>query len=75
MYRAGAGTRGGVNGVAEVGRNESSPWVGQHGLEIVLAVAQGFEAQREPVGKRITARLALMDIPDRAPAGQKTASP
>ncbi|MFI6039246.1 ATP-binding protein [Streptomyces sp. NPDC051315] len=44
--------------------------VGQHGLEIVLAVAQGFEAQREPVGKRITARLALLDIPDRAIAGQ-----
>ncbi|MET9443659.1 ATP-binding protein [Streptomyces sp. NPDC006610] len=35
--------------------------VGQHGLEIVMAVAQGFEAQREPVGKRITARIALQD--------------
>ncbi|MER5527830.1 ATP-binding protein [Streptomyces sp. NPDC002677] len=33
--------------------------VGQHGLEIVLAVVQGFEARREPVGKRVTARLAL----------------
>ncbi|MFF9172361.1 ATP-binding protein [Streptomyces sp. NPDC014796] len=42
---------------ADVGR------VGQHGLEIVMAVAQGFEAQREPVGKRITARLALADDP------------
>ncbi|WP_344076702.1 ATP-binding protein [Streptomyces crystallinus] len=40
---------------ADVGR------VGQHGLEIVMAIAQGFEAQREPVGKRVTARLALMD--------------
>ncbi|MET8957514.1 ATP-binding protein [Streptomyces sp. NPDC004129] len=40
---------------ADVGR------VGQHGLEIVLAVAQGFEAIREPVGKRITARLSLTD--------------
>ncbi|MEU0414775.1 ATP-binding protein [Streptomyces griseorubiginosus] len=40
---------------ADVGR------VGQHGLEIVMAVAQGFEAQREPVGKRITARIALAD--------------
>ncbi|MEV0976466.1 ATP-binding protein [Streptomyces sp. NPDC049915] len=38
--------------------------VGQHGLEIVMAVAQGFEGQREPVGKRITARLALADDPD-----------
>ncbi|MFG3016253.1 ATP-binding protein [Streptomyces cinerochromogenes] len=36
---------------------------GQHGLEIVMAVAQGFEAQREPVGKRITARIALPDDP------------
>ncbi|MHC3467767.1 ATP-binding protein [Streptomyces sp. 7R007] len=37
--------------------------VGQHGLEIVLAVVQGFEARREPVGKRITARLPLFDDP------------
>lgn len=35
--------------------------VGQHGLEIVMAVCQGFEAQREPVGKRVTARIALLD--------------
>ncbi|MEU6352490.1 ATP-binding protein [Streptomyces sp. NPDC047072] len=35
--------------------------VGQHGLEIVLAVVQDFEARREPVGKRVTARLALAD--------------
>lgn len=42
---------------ADVGR------VGQHGLEIVLAVVQGFQAHREPVGKRITARLALFDAP------------
>ncbi|MFJ9721526.1 ATP-binding protein [Streptomyces sp. NPDC101209] len=33
--------------------------IGQHGLEIVMAVAQAFEARREPVGKRIIARLAL----------------
>jgi hypothetical protein len=37
--------------------------VGQHGLEIVMAVADGFEAHREPVGKRITARLTLLDPP------------
>ncbi|MFE9454723.1 ATP-binding protein [Streptomyces sp. NPDC006739] len=49
---------------ADVGR------VGQHGLEIVLAVAQGFEAQREPVGKRITARIALVDDPGGAVAGR-----
>ncbi|MFJ6393350.1 ATP-binding protein [Streptomyces sp. NPDC091972] len=40
---------------ADVGR------VGQHGLEIVMAVAQGFEVRREPVGKRITVRLSLFD--------------
>ncbi len=39
---------------ADVGR------VGQHGLEIVMALAQGFEVQREPAGKRITARIALL---------------
>jgi anti-sigma regulatory factor (Ser/Thr protein kinase) len=50
---------------ADVGR------VGQHGLEIVMAVAQGFEAQREPVGKRITARIALMDDPGGAIAGRR----
>jgi len=35
--------------------------VGQYGLEIVMANAQGFSVQREPVGKRITARIALFD--------------
>ncbi|WP_051135611.1 ATP-binding protein [Streptomyces sp. 351MFTsu5.1] len=35
--------------------------VGQHGLEIVMAVVQGFEARRESVGKRITVRLTLFD--------------
>ena len=35
--------------------------VGQHGLEIVMAVVRDFEARREPVGKRITARLALFE--------------
>ncbi|MFJ9831861.1 ATP-binding protein [Streptomyces sp. NPDC101169] len=44
--------------------------VGQHGLEIVMAVAQSFEAHREPVGKRITARLALADDPGGAIAGR-----
>ncbi|PWJ02373.1 ATP-binding protein [Streptomyces sp. NWU49] len=46
--------------------------VGQHGLEIVLAVAQGFEARREPVGKRITARLALADDPGGALTGRRS---
>jgi hypothetical protein len=43
--------------------------VGQHGLEIVMAVVQSFEVQREPVGKRITARLALLDDPGGDVAG------
>ncbi|MFF4213717.1 ATP-binding protein [Streptomyces sp. NPDC001796] len=45
--------------------------VGQHGLEIVMAVSQGFEAQREPVGKRITARIALLDDPGGELAGRQ----
>lgn len=47
---------------ADVGR------VGQHGLEIVMAVAQGFAVQREPVGKRITvASHSLLVPPRRSP--------
>nr|WP_235882479.1 ATP-binding protein [Streptomyces apricus] len=41
--------------VADPGR------IGQHGLEIVKAVARDLEIRREPVGKRITARIALAD--------------
>ncbi|MGW7824688.1 ATP-binding protein [Streptomyces puniciscabiei] len=37
--------------------------VGQHGLEIVLAVCQSFEVHREPVGKRVVAEIALGDDP------------
>ncbi|MFH8217578.1 ATP-binding protein [Streptomyces sp. NPDC018056] len=33
--------------------------VGQHGLEIVAALSQEVEIQREPDSKRITARIAL----------------
>lgn len=40
---------------ADVGR------VGQHGLEIVTALAHSVEAERTSVGKCITARLALAD--------------
>ena len=43
--------------VADPGR------VGQHGLEIVMAVCEGFEVQREPVGKHVTARIALLTDP------------
>ncbi|MGQ5637807.1 MULTISPECIES: ATP-binding protein [unclassified Streptomyces] len=35
--------------------------VGQHGLEIVMAVCRSFEMHREPVGKRIVAAVALAD--------------
>ncbi|MEW2259835.1 hypothetical protein [Streptomyces sp. NPDC047869] len=40
---------------------------------IVMADAQGFEAQQEPVGKRITARMALLDDPDGSVAGRRPA--
>ncbi|MET7683404.1 ATP-binding protein [Streptomyces sp. NPDC005423] len=53
-----------------VGRAADAGRVGQHGLEIVMAVVQGFEVQREPVGKRITARIALLDDPDGDIAGR-----
>ncbi|MEU6366517.1 ATP-binding protein [Streptomyces sp. NPDC046931] len=56
--------------VLPVARAADAGRVGQHGLEIVMAVAQGFEAQREPVGKRITARLALLDDPNGAVVGR-----
>ncbi|MEU3369333.1 ATP-binding protein [Streptomyces sp. NPDC006711] len=38
--------------------------VGQHGLEIVMAVCRSFEVHREPVGKRIKTAIALADDPD-----------
>ncbi len=37
--------------------------IGQHGLEIVMAVCQSFAVRREPVGKRITATVALAADP------------
>lgn len=49
--------------VLPVARAADPGRVGQHGLEIVMAVARGFEVQREPVGKRITVRVALPDDP------------
>ncbi|MER8226239.1 ATP-binding protein [Streptomyces sp. NPDC094143] len=56
--------------VLPVARAADAGRVGQHGLEIVMAIAQGFEVQREPVGKRITARIALLDDPGGAIAGR-----
>ncbi|MEU0029760.1 ATP-binding protein [Streptomyces sp. NPDC006335] len=46
--------------------------VGRHGLEITLAVSQGYEVHREPVGKRVTALIALADDPGGSIAGRTT---
>ncbi|MEU6100541.1 ATP-binding protein [Streptomyces flaveolus] len=45
--------------------------VGQHGLEIVMAVCQTFCVRREPVGKRIMATIQLADDPDGDVAGRQ----
>lgn len=37
--------------------------VGQHGLEIVIALCLSFEIRREPVGKRVTTTVLLADDP------------
>ncbi|WP_433920769.1 ATP-binding protein [Streptomyces canus] len=55
-----------------VARAADSGRVGQHGLEIVMAVAQSFEAHREPVGKRVTAGITLSDDPDDPDPDQAT---
>ncbi|POX58182.1 ATP-binding protein [Streptomyces sp. Ru62] len=57
--------------VLPIARAADAGRVGQYGLEIVMAVAQGFEAQRERVGKRITARIALADDPGGAVSGRR----
>ncbi|WP_367048626.1 ATP-binding protein [Streptomyces sp. Je 1-332] len=45
--------------------------IGQHGLEIVMAVSKSFQVQREPVGKRITAAVVLADDPGGDAAGHR----
>ncbi|MEU6404351.1 ATP-binding protein [Streptomyces sp. NPDC046985] len=52
--------------VLPVARAADPGRVGQHGLEIVMAVVQAFEMRREPVGKRVIARIALQDGPETA---------
>ncbi|MDG9717242.1 ATP-binding protein [Streptomyces sp. DH24] len=47
--------------------------VGQHGLEIVMAVCRTFTVSREPVGKRITAAVQLADDPGGDAAGRQPA--
>ncbi|MDQ0584886.1 ATP-binding protein [Streptomyces rishiriensis] len=46
-----------------VARTGDPDRVGQHGLEIVNAVAEHLFIEQEPAGKRITARIALADAP------------
>ncbi|MEU7428319.1 ATP-binding protein [Streptomyces sp. NPDC040750] len=43
--------------------------VGQHSLEIVMAVCRSFEMHREPVGKRIRAAVVMADGPGGDSAG------
>ncbi|MFC9343688.1 ATP-binding protein [Streptomyces sp. NPDC057020] len=45
--------------------------IGQHGLEIVMAVSQSFAVHREEMGKRITTAITLADDPDGDPAGRQ----
>jgi anti-sigma regulatory factor (Ser/Thr protein kinase) len=45
--------------------------IGQHRLEIVMAVSQTFCVHREPVGKRITAAIELADEPGGDPIGRQ----
>jgi anti-sigma regulatory factor (Ser/Thr protein kinase) len=50
--------------VLPVARAADPGRVGQHGLEIVMAVCQSFELHREAVGKRTVASVMLADDPD-----------
>ncbi|MFI8962767.1 ATP-binding protein [Streptomyces sp. NPDC053493] len=45
--------------------------IGQHGLEIVMAVGTSFAVHREPVGKRISTAIVLADDPGGAAAGRQ----
>ncbi|MFF5106798.1 hypothetical protein [Streptomyces sp. NPDC000134] len=45
--------------------------IGQHGLEIAMAVSQTFCVHREPVGKRIIAVIELADDSGGDPAGRR----
>lgn len=54
--------------VLPVARAADPGRVGQHGLEIGMAVCQGFEVHREPVGKRTVASVMLAeDVAGRHP--------
>ncbi|MGW1212462.1 ATP-binding protein [Streptomyces sp. NPDC002499] len=45
------------------GRSLDPHRVGQHGLEIVVAVAERFHVDLEPSGKRVTAWISLLESP------------
>ncbi|MFD9404714.1 ATP-binding protein [Streptomyces sp. NPDC060011] len=45
--------------------------IGQHGLELVMAVSQTCCVHREPVGKKITASVVLADDPGGDAAGRQ----
>jgi anti-sigma regulatory factor (Ser/Thr protein kinase) len=47
------------DGSLPVARAAEPGRIGQHGLEIVMALCDGFDVQREPVGKRIKVRVAM----------------
>ena len=48
------------NPAPPVARDADPGRVGQHGLEIVMAVAQALDVRQEPAGKSITARISLL---------------
>ncbi|MEW2074273.1 MULTISPECIES: ATP-binding protein [unclassified Streptomyces] len=48
------------NPAPPVARDADPGRVGQHGLEIVMAVAQALHVRQEPAGKSITARISLL---------------
>ncbi|MFD9400297.1 ATP-binding protein [Streptomyces sp. NPDC060011] len=71
-----------TGGAVKIGVADGSsvlPWVpaadpervGQHGLELVMAVCRTFCVQREPAGKRISATVVLADDPDGDAAGHQ----
>ncbi|OQR63556.1 ATP-binding protein [Streptomyces maremycinicus] len=57
------------NPVVPAARAADPDRVGQHGLEIAKAVSEVLFVEPQPVGKRITARIALAAPPFRATTG------
>ncbi|GAA2274512.1 ATP-binding protein [Streptomyces ruber] len=59
--------------VLPVARAADPGRVGQHGLEIVMALSHSFETRQEPVGKRVIARIALGDEEAGRASGRRSA--